>query len=365
MTEILAHILVISFSIYILLLLLFWIGIKNHSLKKERKQPKVTVVIPAHNESRNIDDCLNAISVQNYPSSCLEVIVVNDRSTDTTSFQAERWTERIPGLRVLESGEPRYPCYKKNALNLGIQASCGELIFTTDADCRPPPNWITSTVQCFTPEVGLVMGYAPLVPHPGVLGGLLALQSLVVSALAAGSAGIGLPLTCSGRNLAYRRSAFQAIGGFDTIGHILGGDDVLLMRQISSQTHWKICFNPDGNAGVPSSPHPEALFNRQVRYQSKAIYYSIPILLLALTVYIFHLTLAVSPLIALFHPDLWKPFSIILITKILGDGFFLWTGACLLNARTLMRWFLTLELLSVPYVVIFCALGSIKLLRWK
>ncbi len=351
--------------LYLCLALAFRVGLGRLRPGCSANLPTVTVVVPAHNESQNIDTCLSALSAQDYPAGHTEVIIVDDRSTDDTADRARAWADRIPGLRIVDVQHQRYPCPKKNALDPGIRTGKGELILTTDADCRPPPGWIASTVRCFAPEVGMVTGYAPLIPSGGIFQGLLALQGLIVSALAAGSAGIGFPLTCSGRNLAYRRAAFDEIGGFESIGHIHGGDDVLLMRRIASRTDWKVRFNPDIRQGVPSIPHADNLFRRQVRYQSKAIHTGIPVLLLALPVYIFHLMLGAGALVSWRHPAFWLPFLGLVAAKVLADGLFLWKAAARFNARRPIGWFPVLELISVPYIVLFCALGAFKPLRWK
>ena len=209
----------------------------------------------------------------------------------------------------------------------------------------------------------MVAGYAPLIPKRGALSGLLALQGLVVSTLAAGSIGLGFPLTCTGRNLAYRRSAFHDAGGFDPIGHIRGGDDVLLMRRIASKTAWRIRFNPD--ACVRSSPHTDGLYRRQVRYQSKAVHYGFSVLPVALTLYIFHVVLAAAPFLAWLHPALRFPFGMIGAAKILADWLLLSGAARRFNARRILRLFPLLELISVPYVVVICAAGALARSRWK
>ena len=158
----------------------------------------------------------------------------------------------------------------------------------------------------FAPDVGMVIGHAPLLQNKKTLSGLLSLQALIVSTLAAGSAGIGFPLTCSGRNMAYRRKAFDEVNGFNEIGHIIGGDDVLLMRQFAQKSAWKIRFNADADTLVPSASHPDNLINRQVRYQSKTIHYGIPTLILALAVYIFHVILATLPILFWIDAELFS-----------------------------------------------------------
>lgn len=338
-------------------------GLSRSSAGRNAALPDVTVVIPARNEANRIDRCLSALAEQTYPPERTEVIVVDDRSTDDTAHRTLAWTDRIPGLKVVRVTEGPLACPKKNALDAGIRAGAGEIILTTDADCIPSTEWIASTVRAFDPEVGMVAGYAPLLPGKGLLSRLLALQSLVVSTLAAGSMGLGFPLTCSGRNLAYRRTAFQDTGGFGPIGHIRGGDDVLLMRRIATRTGWRIRFNPD--ARVDSQPHTDGLFRRQMRYQSKAVHYGFSVLLVAVCIYIFHVALAAAPFLAWRHPEFRFPFGLIAAAKILADWLLLSGAARRFNARKKLRLFPLLELISVPYVVVICAAGALAPSRWK
>ncbi len=350
-------------ALYILLLSAAWIGIRRTRIGSSFERPSVTVVIAARNEADAIDACLSALAAQSYAADRTEVVVVDDRSSDDTVARACRWADRIPGLRVLSVSRTRRRCPKKNALELGIRAGTGELILTTDADCRPPPGWMDATARAFEPDVGMVLGHAPLLPKSGMLGGLLALQAFVVSALGAGSAGVGFPLTCSGRNLSYRRTAFDEVDGFDGIGDVLGGDDVLLMRKIASQTRWKVRFNP--SPGVPSRPHTDRLFTRQLRYQSKSLHYGFPALLVALPVYIFHVLLACIPVLSVCFPEFWPVLGTWAGAKVLADALFLWGAASCFASRRSMVWFSVLVLISVPYIVFFSGLGALKPSRWR
>ncbi|MCE2439666.1 MAG: glycosyltransferase [Candidatus Latescibacteria bacterium] len=338
-------------------------GLSRLSAGASADTPDVTVVIPARNEAHRIDGCLSAIAEQTYPPERTRVIVVDDHSTDDTARLAIAWADRIPGLRVVQATDGPHACPKKNALDTGIRAGAGEIILTTDADCIPSSGWIASMVRAFEPDVGMVAGYAPLIPKRGALSGLLALQGLVVSTLAAGSIGLGLPLTCSGRNLAYRKSAFHDAGGFDPIGHIRGGDDVLLMRRLAALKSWRIRFNPE--ARVDSHPHTDGLFRRQVRYQSKAVHYGYSVLLAAACIYIFHVVLAAAPFLAWQHPEFRFPFGLIAAAKILADWLLLSGAARRFKERKNLRLFPLLELISVPYVVVICAAGVLTRSRWK
>jgi biofilm PGA synthesis N-glycosyltransferase PgaC len=352
-------------AIYGALLLSFRLGIALLRNGNSPQQFSVTVVIPASNEAHNIEACLEALSNQTYPAELIEIIVVDDNSTDETVEQARKWIPRTPNLKVLSANTDIYVCPKKNALAQGIRAGSGDIILTTDADCQPSPRWIASTVSCFGPMIGMVAGFAPLNPQTGVLGHLLAFQSLAVNALAAGSIGMGFPLSCSGRNLAYRRTTFDQAGGFDTIGHIRGGDDVLLMRAILTRTNWRIGFNPDPEAQVSSKPHLDSLYRRQLRYQSKSIHFGIPVLILLATVYIFHITLAALMFLAL-NQLKFQVLSLILVgAKLALDGALIWRVASPLQSKNLLVWFPLAEILALPYVILIGGLGAVIPSRWK
>ena len=323
----------------------------------------VSVIVPARNEAGNIDACLRALVAQTYPSKRVEIIVVDDRSADGTAERVAEWARRAAHIRCVSVAERYCECPKKNALWHGIAQSRGEIVFTTDADCQPDPRWIASTLAHFAPAVGMVIGHAPLLRNERALSGLLSLQALIVSTLAAGSAGIGVPLTCSGRNMAYRRKAFDEVDGFAEIGHIVGGDDVLLMRQVAQKSAWKIRFNAD--AFVPSASHADNLIYRQVRYQSKTIHYGVPVLIPAVAVYIFHAILSTLPVLYWVDAELFFATGVCLIAKVSADAVFLLAGATRFKSLKLLWWFPVFEILIAPYIVVVCALGTCSSFKWK
>ena len=352
-------------AVHITLIAVFLFGLFRRSRAVNTRRLSVSVVVPARNEATNIDGCLQALATQTYPDDHLEIVVVDDRSTDDTAARIDQWTRRLPNLNRVSVTQQDYICPKKNALWQGIKHARGDIIFTTDADCRPGSNWITSNLAHFAPDVGMVIGHAPLLKSEKALSGLLSLQALIVSTLAAGSAGIGFPLTCSGRNMAYRKKAFDEANGFNDIGHIIGGDDVLLMRQVAQKSAWKIRFNADADSFVPSTSHPDNLINRQVRYQSKTIHYGIPTLILALAVYIFHVILATLPILFWTNAELFYVAGFCLGIKIIADAVFLIFGGIRFKSLKLFLWFPVLEILIIPYIVIICALGTFTPFKWK
>lgn len=108
--------------------------------------PKVSVVIPARNEERAIEHALQSVLQQNYDA--LEVIVVNDRSTDRTGDILAQMTGRFSQLRVLNINELPVGWLGKNyALQMGARQATGKLLLFTDADVVLQPDAVSKAVN--------------------------------------------------------------------------------------------------------------------------------------------------------------------------------------------------------------------------
>lgn len=121
---------------------------------------------------------------------------------------------------------------KKRALQYAIQRSETPLICATDADCQNQPNWIFSMRQACTPSNNLVIGPVLMQPEDSFVSQIAAIESLTLLTITMGTAGLSIPLMCSGANLLFRKSAWQDVGGYSDHINLPSGDDVLLMHSI-------------------------------------------------------------------------------------------------------------------------------------
>ena len=161
--DIISNVLIALGILYCAVVGAIFLGLFRNRKGRNNALSMVSVIVAARNEEENIEDCLSALALQDYPDDMYEVVVVNDRSSDGTEQIARSFEDRYYNFSLLNvTGEPLYACPKKNALNLGIESSRGEIILLTDADCRPPCSWISDMVGHFEPEVGLVAGVSPL-----------------------------------------------------------------------------------------------------------------------------------------------------------------------------------------------------------
>ncbi len=114
--------------------------------------PRVSVVIPARNEARNIELCLGSILATSYPA--CDIVVVDDRSSDDTAAIVERTAAGTAGrVRLLRGSEPPPGWFGKQwALTQGYAAAGGELLLFADADTRHHPELIGRAVAALLGE---------------------------------------------------------------------------------------------------------------------------------------------------------------------------------------------------------------------
>jgi glycosyltransferase involved in cell wall biosynthesis len=111
---------------------------KSHPFE-ESAPPLVTVIVPAKDEESTIADCLASVCGQSYP--CLEILVVDDRSSDRTGAIARDFARTDPRVRVLTIDElPPGWTGKTHALDRAAQAAQGEWFWFVDADTRFVPD---------------------------------------------------------------------------------------------------------------------------------------------------------------------------------------------------------------------------------
>jgi len=116
-------------------------------------RPLLSVIVPAHNGSRVLPQCLNALATSDLPRVCWELIVVDDASTDTTAEFAATYADLVVRL----AGAPHGPAYARNR---GVEVARGEVVAFIDADVVVHPDTLRGMAWLFAddPELGAVFG---------------------------------------------------------------------------------------------------------------------------------------------------------------------------------------------------------------
>ncbi len=333
---------------------------------------KVSVIIPARNEEGHIGQCLDSILKQTYPSHLLEIIVIDDHSSDRSAAIVETYANR--GVRLLSlskkiAGEPGLVAYKKKAIELGIDQSTGELIITTDADCTVPPGWI-STLAAYHASSRSIFIVAPVKinSYQSLLSFFQTLDFAVLQGITAASVSRNFHDMCNGANLAYEKKAFQEVDGFGGIDHIASGDDMLLMHKMRKRFSRGIGYLKSANAIVETEPAIgwKAFLHQRIRWASKARVYkdrkTIPVLAL---VYLLNLSLFLLLAGSLLYPHWLLYFGILVFYKILAEWWFTESVLRYFQLRKLLIWFPVFQPLHIIYTVIAGLLGLKGNYQWK
>ncbi|HEX7022010.1 MAG TPA: glycosyltransferase [Trueperaceae bacterium] len=119
--------------------------LEAHEVPEPEAYPSLSVVVPARNEERTVEAGVRSLLAQDYPM--LQLIVVNDRSTDRTGAVLERLAAEYPALTVVHVRElPDGWLGKNHALYLGAKRAVGEWLLFTDADVQYAPGALRATV---------------------------------------------------------------------------------------------------------------------------------------------------------------------------------------------------------------------------
>ena len=352
----LGTIFLVIIGLYCATILFFFAGLFKKGGRQSVLKPFVSIVIPAKNEAKNIVNILNNLSQQTYPEDLFEVIVVDDKSQDYTATIVNDFMGNISNLQLLSTaGVESSLRYKKHPLNLGIRKSQGEILLLTDADCTVSSNWIAAMVSSFTENVGMVIGYSEASPVRTITQKLEALDFLMLLSAARGSAALGDPYACTGQNLAYRRQAFDAVGGFSAFASQVGGDDTLLMQQIKRKTSWEIVFSPDPDSFVKSTPQETAwgFITQRIRWASDTlqVWKTDPLFFgIIVVTFLANLLSLTFPFMLFDNPLLIPIVCYGLCAKFAVEGAVMLKGTSFFNRQELRSVYLLWSLLQIPYI---------------
>ncbi len=202
-------------------------------------QPKVTVLVSAHNERENLVALIPLLLTQDYP--CFEIIIVLDRGDDGSENLKELFQhDKLRFVEISEVPEGIHP--KKFAIQTGVSRSRGEWMLLTDADCLPKPTWVGEMVGLMSGEI--VIGLSPYQKHSGFLNQLIQYETFQTALHFVSSAATGKPYMALGRNLAYKKALFEEAGGFGDSRGVTGGDDDLLIQRMISSDNFTLALSP-------------------------------------------------------------------------------------------------------------------------
>ncbi|HRO43717.1 MAG TPA: glycosyltransferase [Flavipsychrobacter sp.] len=361
--------------LYVVLMLVYARGwqLQKEFIVPENFTPKtrVSVIIPARNEAHNISKCISSILANDYPNGLLDIIVVDDHSTDKTFETVHAFQEENVRCLKLEDylqGQ-QINSYKKKALETGIAHSNGELIVTTDADCSAPATWLKNIAALYEQQQS-VMIVAPVAftSNGSVVQIFQSLDFMTMQGITAAAHRLQLGGMSNGANLAFSKNAFFEVDGYTGVDHLASGDDYLLMMKMQKAFPNKIGYLKSANAIVQTAPQPDwkSFFNQRMRWASKSGKYDDKKLTaILLLVYLFNVSLVVLFIAGFFQSLYLLLLAGALMIKTASELFFLLRVSIFFGKTRELLWFPLLQPLHILYIVSAGLMGFVGKYNWK
>jgi len=361
--------LLVIFSIYFGFLLGCMKGWKIFSSRVSDRSDKnnafASVIVAMRNEAATITTLLNTLLTQKYPRDKFEVILVDDHSADNTCGVIIEWMKDNPTMKVhlLTSGGTG----KKMALSEGIHHAQGEFMLTTDADCQLPADWILQMVNSFAPTTSMVIGLVKIHPGKSLFSKLQALEFSSLTGSSMALQALGLPVMCNGASLAFRKSKYEALHGYEGNLHIPSGDDEFLMRKLNKNFPGSITSVKGLSMVVATHPQPtlKSFVHQRLRWAGKwRANDSVTANVLALFILVFQIStvIAICLLITGNHP--WM-ISLLLMVKVILEAVYLNNVSVHIHQPFSIPAFLVLQVVYPLYVVIIGVLSQLFDYEWK
>jgi cellulose synthase/poly-beta-1,6-N-acetylglucosamine synthase-like glycosyltransferase len=193
--------------------------------------PTLSILVPARNEEKVVGRILQRMTELTYPKDKMQIIVIDDASTDNTGEIAEQYSSMYDHIKVVHRDEKEGGKGKTSALNAGFKHAKGEIVFCFDADYYPQRGILEKLAKEFAdPKVGVVQGRITVLNEPqNVVTRLVALERIGgyrIDQQARDS--LGLITQFGGTVGGVRRSLLKRLGGWDE--SILAEDTDLTFR---------------------------------------------------------------------------------------------------------------------------------------
>lgn len=324
--------------------------------------PQVSVIVAARNEENVIGDCLSSLAALSYPGDKLEVLVMDDGSTDGTARIVQQYASRFSHIhyRAVNSA-PNHLRGKTNALEQGIRGARGDYLLLTDADCVVPEKWVEETIKYFGGDrVGLVAGFTEITSG-NTIESLQTIDWFFLSSVASALSALGFSVTAIGTNLSVSRTAYDRTGGFSRIPPSVT-EDLALVKAVTQDAGLRLQFPLDPECLVRSAPCRSArqLLRQKLRWFSGGRDMGGSSQLILAVIYFYHALLIAGMFI---EPEFtWK----LVAAKVLIETIFLWPSLRRFSKTNLVAYLPLFEIYLCIYLLLLPPLVfASREVQWK
>lgn len=337
--------------------------------------PLISVVVAARDEEKNISLCIQSLLNQDYPIDKYEIIIVDDFSTDKTAELIKKFESSVTNLKYLSSNaneQGHITSYKREAIQTGINASKGEYILLTDADCTVPTSWITTYSEQFIKEDCAFIG-GPVIISDKKQSLLTSFQGLdMIGMMVITGAGYqsGNQLLANGANMGFSKQVFKELGGYTQFPRKASGDDMFLLHHFHQYHPKSIRFLKTLSAVVITQPEHsmKSLLRQRIRWASKNNAYKEMNINFSLSVlFIVSLTIVILGILSILQKSIFFPmFCVLYIFKIFSDYLLQREAIRFFNKGKLEKYFFLSQNIHTLYITLVGIMAILfPVYQWK
>lgn len=260
--------------IYGLTLLIIVFGIEIIEFNKITaigKNQKFTIIVVYRDENHHLPNLLKSFQRLNYHKEDFEILMINDGSSEDFDFTSFDLPIKIfDNIRYSKSP-------KKDGITLAVNHAKYHWMVLTDADCEVPKNWLYKLNQYINKNshLEMVCGSVFIKINHSFLTHFQAWDFISLQAITIGSFGLQRAFMCNGANMAFTKTIFNQVGGYQSSNHLKSGDDVFLLQDVLKNDKLKVGYLFDSEFFVKTSAMNDwhALINQRIRWGSKASSY--------------------------------------------------------------------------------------------
>lgn len=341
----------------------------SFSLTNNSSKLKFSIIIPFRNEAENLQNLLDSIFNLEYEKHRFEIIFVDDDSTDSSKKIIERFMDNNAlDLQIInnvrQSNSP-----KKDAITTAINKAKNEWIITTDADCVLPKFWLDA-FSVFIDKTKAEFVVAPVTYYQvdSFFKRFQLLDFLSLQGATIGGFGIQKPFLCNGANLAYKKSLFKDLNGFNGNSNIASGDDIFMLEKALKNKSVRTGYLKHMHATVVTKAQNSfsQLVSQRIRWAAKSTQYqSVFAKLVGFIVLLMNAALVCMFVFAIAKVFSFKMLFYLLVIKVSIDFLLLYKTARFFNQESQLSSYFFSSLLYPFFSVFIACMSVFTTYKWK
>ncbi len=322
---------------------------------------KLSVIIATNKGPSEMEGLLRDLSVQNYNHIDYEVIIADDSggkwNTSTGPVEVP-----YPEVKII----PNPGKGKKSALLSAVIAAGGELVITTDDDCRVGPDWLLSIATFYKKNnPDMILCPVELTGKDNLFTRLQQLEFSSLQGVTAGSAAFGDPLMCNGAGLAFRREIYP-----DKIEHlsssIPSGDDTFFLHWLKKKgavISW--LESEEAIVRTVAVQGLGAFFRQRSRWASKSVYYNDFSTIVTGAIVLLTSIITGALITGCFlYPEIIPATIVVLLVKSVPDILIIMNRLQFHNKTELLIWFPLVQIIYPFYAIVTFMMGLFHRREW-